>query len=421
MLDMKFIREHPEEVKQGAANKNDKCDIDRILRLDESRRDIIREVEQLKARRNQATADIAKKKKAGESAEDAILATRQLGDQIKDLDAKLADIEDQLNKLLTWIPNLPHASTPIGKDETANVEVRQWGSKPERNFSVLPHWEIGEKLGVLDLEAAAAVSGSGFYVLKGMGARLQRALINFMIDTHAADGFTEVCTPYIVNGDTMFGTGQLPKMAEDMYFLESDGMYLIPTAEVPVTNLYKQKIISEEDLPIRMVAHSPCFRREAGAAGKDTRGMIRVHQFDKVEMVKIVHPDTSYDELESLVAQAEKILQKLELHYRVVQLASGDLSFASAKCYDLELWAAGIERYLEISSVSNFEGFQARRMNLRYRNAEKKLDFPHTLNGSGLALARLIPAILENYQNADGTVTVPAVLRPYMGGVEKIG
>ncbi|MBD3257863.1 serine--tRNA ligase [candidate division GN15 bacterium] len=421
MLDMKLIREQPELVKQGAANKNEKCDIDKVLQLDEKRREIIREVERLKADRNQASADIAKKKKAGESADDAIAATRQLGDQIKALDGSLAEVEDELHQLLIWIPNIPHEGAPVGKDESANVVVRDWGEKPAFDFKPQAHWDLGAKLGIIDLEASAAVSGSGFYVLKGLGARLQRALVNYMMDTHAANGFTEICAPYLVTADTMYGTGQLPKMAEDMYLIENDSLYLIPTAEVPVTNLYKKQIVNEADLPIQMVAHSPCFRREAGAAGKDTRGMIRVHQFDKVEMVKIVHPDTSYDELENLVAQAERILQGLKLHYRVSELATGDLSFASAKCYDLELWAAGIERYLEISSVANFEAFQARRMSLRYRTADKKTDFPHTLNGSGVALARLIPAVLENNQNPDGTVTIPGVLRPYMGGVEKIG
>jgi seryl-tRNA synthetase len=420
MLDLKFIRENPDLVKRGANNKNQDCDIDRILGLDEQRRDIIREVERLKADRNRASAEIAMKKKAGESADDAIVATRKLGEMIAELDTRLKEAEEQMQKLLEWIPNLPHESTPIGKDESSNVFVRQWGEKPHQDFSVLPHWEIGEKLGILDLKAAAAVSGSGFYVLRGQGARLQRALINYMLDLHTSVGFQEIVAPYIVTAETMFGTGQLPKLAEDMYHVEADDLYLIPTAEVPVTNLYKKQVIEESDLPIYMVAHSPCFRREAGAAGKDTRGMIRVHQFDKVEMVKIVHPDTSYDELESLVTEAERVLQGLGLHYRVMQLCSGDLSFASAMCYDLELWAAGVDKYLEISSVSNFEAFQARRMGCRYRRIDKKLDYPHTLNGSGVALARLIPAILENYQNADGSVTIPEALRTYMGGVDRI-
>ena len=421
MLDLKYIRENPDMVRTGVVNKNEKCDIDAILKLDEERREIIHQVEKLKAERNQASAEIARKKKAKESADEAIAAMREVGQRIAALDNDLRDIEARLNESLSWVPNLPHQSVPVGKDESANQLVREWGERPRRDFKVLPHWEIGEKLGLLDLPAAAAVSGSGFYVLKGLGARLERALVNYMLDVHIADGFQEVRTPYLVNRETMFGTGQLPKLADDMYQIESDDFWLIPTAEVPVTNLYKKQIINQDDLPIYMVAHSPCFRREAGAAGKDTRGMMRVHQFDKVEMVKIVHPDSSYDELETLLTQAEKVLQGLGLCYRVTVLATGDLSFASAKTYDIDLWAPGVEMYLEISSVSNFESFQARRMGLRFRNEEKKTEFPHTLNGSGVALARLIPAILENYQNADGTVTVPEVIRPYMGGIERIG
>ncbi|MFQ5500305.1 MAG: serine--tRNA ligase, partial [Candidatus Zixiibacteriota bacterium] len=321
----------------------------------------------------------------------------------------------------SWLPNIPHESAPVGKDESANVPVRQWGDIPEKKFKVKPHWEIGEELGLLDMQAATRVSGSGFYMLKGAGARLERALINYMLDIHTGDGFTEHCPPFIVTAETMFGTGQLPKLGDDMYRTSPDNMYLIPTAEVPLTNIYRQQILSYQDLPIRMVGYSPCFRRESGAAGKDTRGMIRVHQFNKVEMVKIVHPDNSYDELESLTAQAEKILRGLNLPYRVVSLATGDLSFAAAKCYDLEIWAAGVGRWLEISSVSNFEDFQARRMNCRFRNSDKKVRFPHTLNGSGVALARLVPTILENCQNDDGTVTIPEALRPYMGGLDRIG
>jgi len=420
MLDIRLIRENPELVKAGIAKKNDNTDIDQILNLDNQRRDIIREVEKLKAERNQATGEIAKKKKAGEAADDAILAMRQLGDKIKALDENQRETEQQLHDLMVWIPNIPHESVPVGGEDDA-VVVREWGEIKEPDFEILPHWEIGEKLGILDLPAAAKISGSGFYLLKGMGARLQRALVGYMLDTHTADGFTEIAAPYMVNGNSMFGTGQLPKMAEDMYRTENDDLYLIPTAEVPLTNIFKQEIIRYEDLPVQMVGHTPCFRREAGAAGKDTRGMIRVHQFDKVELVKIVRPEKSYEELELLVAQAEKILQGLKIPYRVATLASGDLSFAAAKCYDIELWAAGVKMYLEISSISNFEDFQARRMSCRFRDEEKKIQFPHTLNGSGVALARLIPAILENYQNADGTITIPEVLRPYMGGAEKIG
>ena len=420
MLDMKFVRENPEFVKEAIAKKKTVVDIDALLELDNKRREIIHQVEELKAQRNQASADIAKKKKTGESADDAIAEMKKVGEQITDFDNQLREIDDEIKDISTWIPNLPHESVQAGGEEDM-VVVREWGTIPKPSFKVLPHWEIGAKLGILDLEAAAKISGSGFYLLRGLGARLQRALVSYMLDTHTADGFEEITAPYIVTADTMFGTGQLPKMEEDMYKTTEDGMYLIPTAEVSITNVYKKEILDINDLPIKMVGYSPCFRREAGAAGKDTRGMIRVHQFDKVEMVKIVDPATSYDELESLVAQAEKILQGLKIPYRVGTLATGDLSFAAAKCYDIELWAAGVEKYLEISSVSNFESFQARRMNCRFRDDEKKINFPHTLNGSGVALARLIPAILENYQNADGTVTVPEVLVPYMGGITKIG
>jgi len=421
MLDLKFIRENPELVKAGIAKRNDHTDIDKILELDSKRREIIRTVEQLKSDKNKASGDIAQKKKAGEDASAAITRMREVGEKIGALDNELRTVEEEMNSILVWVPNIPHESVPVGADESANVVVREWGEIPKPDFTVLPHWEIGEKLGILDMAAAAKISGSGFYLLKGLGARLQRALVSYMLDTHSADGFTEMATPFIVNADTMFGTGQLPKLEADMYKTTEDNMYLIPTAEVPITNYFKQQIIDYKQLPIYMVGHSPCFRREAGAAGKDTRGMIRVHQFEKVEMVKIVHPDSSYDELESLLLQAEKILQGLKIPYRVCNLASGDLSFAAAKCYDIELWAAGVKRYLEISSVSNFEDFQARRMNCRFRDEDKKMRHPHTLNGSGVALARLIPAVLENYQNADGTITVPEVLRPYMGGIENIG
>jgi len=421
MLDLKFIRENPQLVKNGIAKKNDDSDIDRIISLDSRRREIIGQVEQLKATRNRVSAQIAQKKKAGEAADDAIAEMRKVGDEIAALDRTFKDIEQQLQTALSWVPNIPHESVPVGTDESANVVIREWGKIPKLGFEALPHWEIGNKLGILDLSAAAKIAGSGFYVLKGMGARLQRALINYMLDLHTADGFTEYHTPYIVTADTMFGTGQLPKLEDDMYRVEKDNMYLIPTGEVPLTNLFRQEILSYQQLPIYMVGDTSCFRREAGAAGKDTRGMMRVHQFDKVELVKIVRPESSYEELESLVAQAEKVLQGLKLPYRISELATGDLTFASSKCYDIELWAAGVEKYLEVSSVSNFEDFQARRMNCRFRDEDKTVKFPHTLNGSGVALARLIAAILENYQNTDGTVTIPAVLRSYLGGAETIG
>ena len=421
MLDLRFIRENPQTVKDGLAKKSDKSDIDEVLAVDEKRRAIIQEVEGLKAERNRVSAEIARKKKAGEKADDDIAAMKTVGQTISDMDGRLRETENDLNIRLSWIPNLPHASVPVGKDESANEFVREWGEISDPGFDVLPHWEIGEKLGVLDLTAAARISGSGFYVLRGLGSRLQRALINYMLDLHTADGFVEYAPPYLVTGDSMFGTGQLPKMADDMYKTADDNLYLIPTGEVPMTNFYRNEILDYKALPMYMVGYTPCFRREAGAAGKDTRGMIRVHQFDKVELVKIVRPESSYDELESLLRQAEKVLQGLKLPYRIVTLASGDLSFASAKTYDIELWAAGVRTYLEISSVSNFEDFQARRMNTRFRDEDKTVKYPHTLNGSGVALARLVPAILENCQNADGTVTIPEVLWPYMGGIEKIG
>ncbi|MBU8933728.1 MAG: serine--tRNA ligase [candidate division Zixibacteria bacterium] len=423
MLDLKQIRENPEAVKAGIATKNDKSDIDAILEMDANRRELIKQGEALKGERNRASAEIGKKKKAGEPADEAVAAMREVGQKIASLDKQLREIDDKLRKALAWIPNLPHKDAPVGVDESTNVVVRTWGEIPKRDFKVLPHWEVGEKLGILDLAAGARISGSGFFVLRGLGARLQRALISYMLDMHTADGFVEYTVPYVVTTDTMFGTGQLPKLEEDMYktACEDDDLFLIPTGEVPLTNIFKQQILDYQQLPVYMVTHTPCFRREAGAAGKDTRGMMRVHQFDKVELVKIVRPETSYDEHDSLTAQAEKVLQELQLPYRVADLATGDLSFAAARCYDLELWAPGVERWLEISSISNFEDFQARRMNCRFRDENKKVLFPHTINGSGVALARLIPAILENYQNEDGTVTIPEVLCPYMGGADKIG
>jgi seryl-tRNA synthetase len=344
---------------------------------------------------------------------------RDVGEQISGLDEELRVTGEQLQAKLAWVPNIPHPDAPVGGEEDMRV-VRSWGEVEKKDFAVRPHWEVGEMLGILDIPAATKVSGSGFFALRGMGARLERALINFMLDTHARDGFIEHHVPFIVNEEAMFGTGQLPKMADDMYRTE-DNMWMVPTAEVSLTNLFRDEILDYKQLPLYIVGYSPCFRREAGAAGKDTRGMMRVHQFEKVEMVKIVLPEQSYDELEALVTQAEKILQALKIPYRVGELATGDLSFAAARCYDIEIWAAGVERWLETSSCSNFEEFQARRMNCRFRDEDQKVKFPHTLNGSGLALARLVATILENYQNADGSVTVPEVLQPYMGGVAKIG
>ena len=344
---------------------------------------------------------------------------REVGSRISTLEEKRRGLDEELQTKMSWIPNIPHQDAPDGGEEDM-VEIRSWGEITKKSFKVVPHWETGERLNILDLPAATKISGAGFYVLRGLGARLQRALISYMLDTHSNDGFVEHYVPYIVNGESMFGTGQLPKMEDDMYKTEGDNMYLVPTAEVSLTNIYRKQILDLKQLPISMVGHSPCFRREAGAAGKDTRVMVRVHQFDKVEMVKIVRPENSQDEHDALVRQAEKVLQGLKLPYRVCELATGDLSFAAARCYDIELWAPGLDRWLEISSISNFESFQARRMGCKFRDEDGKIQFPHTLNGSGVALARLIPAILENYLNEDGTVDIPEVLHPYMGGVKKI-
>jgi seryl-tRNA synthetase len=420
MLDLRFIRENSELVKTAVENKNETADIDKILELDEKRRAVIAEVEKLKALRNTVSDQIAIKKKSREDATEDIAKMKEVGDKIAALDADLRSIIEALDYHLIRVPNIPHDSVPVGADEESNVTIKEWGKIPQYDYRILPHWEIGEKFGLLDLSGGAKVAGSGFYVLKGVGATLQRALISFMLDTHTADGFMEVAPPFMANFDAMTGTGQLPKLAEDMYQLKDEAFYLIPTGEVPLTNLHREEILSEEQLPLYYVAYTPCFRREAGAAGKDTRGTLRVHQFDKVELVKIVHPDKSYEELESLLQQAEKIIQRLNIPYRVRILSTGDLSFAAAKCYDIEIWSAGVKKYLEISSVSNFTDFQARRMSTRFRDNNKKVHFVHTLNGSGVALARLVAAILENNQTEYGTIVVPEVLRSYMGGLAEI-
>ncbi|MCI0595842.1 MAG: serine--tRNA ligase [candidate division Zixibacteria bacterium] len=422
MLDLKFIRENPERVRAGLATKNDRRGIDEVLRLDERRRELIKEADVLKAKRNSVSMDVARLKKEGKDASGIIAEMKTVSDRIAALDRERREVEDKVEELLCWIPNLPHSSVPVAPDESGNVEVRSWGQKPDFAFTPAPHWELGEKLGLLDLAAAAKISGAGFITFSGWGAKLERALINFMLDMHTQKhGYKEVSPPFLVNRAAMFGTGQLPKLEEDMYCLKEDDLFLIPTAEVPLTNLFREEILPSERLPVYVTAYTPCFRREAGAAGKDTRGITRVHQFDKVEIVKIVRPEKSYDELESLVQNAEAILQALGLHYRVKLLASGDMSFASAKTYDLEVWAPGVGKYLEVSSCSNFEDFQARRMNLRFRPApEAKPEYPHTLNGSGLALPRTVIAILEQHQTEKGTVKVPEALVPYLGAKELV-
>lgn len=418
MLDAKFVRENVEAVKENVKNRNAHVDIDAFVTLDGQRRSLIQEVEAMKNKRNTVTQQIAKLKQNHENADAEITAMKKLGEQIAELDQKLHATEEQLRQVQLMIPNMCHSSVPVGKDDQDNPEIRKWGILPSFDFTVKNHWEIGEQLGILDAERAAKVTGARFYYYMGMGARLERALYNFMLDQHTEkDGYTEVIPPYIVNKDSMTGTGQLPKFEEDMYALQVEGanMYLIPTAEVPLTNYYRGEIIDAVKLPISFTAMTPCFRAEAGSAGRDTRGLIRQHQFHKVEMVKYTTPETSYDELEKLTNHAEGILKALQLPYRVVCLCTGDIGFSAAKTFDLEVWFPAQGKYREISSCSNTEDFQARRANIRFRREAKgKLEYVHTLNGSGVAVGRAVAAILENYQQADGSVVVPEVLRPYM-------
>ncbi|OGC76074.1 MAG: serine--tRNA ligase [candidate division Zixibacteria bacterium RBG_16_50_21] len=422
MLDLKFIRENRERVSSAIKNKHERVSLDQLLELDEKRRALISQTDQFRQDRNKSSALIPQLKKQGKDPKEELARLRELSDRISSFDAELRDLETQINYLLLRIPNLPHSSVPAGEDDSANVVIRGWGKKPEFDFQPRPHWETGEMLGILDLQRAVKVSGSNFVLLVGRGAKLERALISFMLDLHTnKHGYQEIWAPHLVSRRTMTGTGQLPKLEEDMYLCEKDDLFLIPTAEVSVTNMHREEVLKTEDLPIYYCAYTPCYRREAGTYGKDTRGMIRVHQFDKVELVKFVKPETSYAELEKLVADAEEVLRLLELPYRVRLLCTGDLSFAAAKCYDLEVWAPGVGKYLEVSSCSIFEDFQARRMNIRFRpQAGAKLEFVHTLNGSGLALPRTVIGILENYQTSQGTVKVPKVLQPYLDGLEEI-
>jgi len=423
MLDVKLLRNDFEYVKQALKNRNAKTnDIDVFSDLDIRRRSLLQEVEQLKNRRNIVTQEVAKLKKTGENADSLIVEMRQVGDQIKNYDEQVRELDQKIQDIVMGIPNIPHKSVPVGLAEEENIPVRFWGEIPKFTFKPKPHYEIAEELGILDFETASKVSGSRFVFYKGLGARLERALINFMLDLHVdKHGYEEVLPPYIVNRASMMGTGQLPKFEEDAFKLVDTDYFLIPTAEVPVTNMYRDEIMDNKDLPRYYTAFSACFRSEAGAAGRDTRGLIRQHQFNKVELVKFVRPEDSYQELEKLAADAESVLQLLGLPYQVVSLCTGDLGFSSAKTYDLEVWLASYNTYREISSVSNFEDFQARRANIRFRREKNaKPEFVHTLNGSGLAVGRTVAAILENYQQADGSVVIPKVLRPYMGGKEKI-
>ncbi len=422
MLDIKLVRTNPEYVRAGLAKRGMDTLVDDLLQLDQDRRERLTTVENLKNKRNIVSKEIGRLKAGKIDASNLIEEMKTVNDEIKRLDGEIRELEEKLNNLLLSIPNLPQDDVPVGRDEQANVEIRRWGTPPEFSFTPQPHWEIGEKLDILDFERGARLSGARFTVLKGLGARLERALINFMLDLHINQhGYTEILPPYMVNRDCMVGTGQLPKFEEDMYKVAPGDYFLIPTAEVPVTNLHREEILDVEHLPIKYVSYTACFRAEAGAAGRDTRGLIRQHQFNKVELVKLTTPETSAQEHETLVQDAEKVLQLLNLPYRVVLLSSGDMGFAASKCYDLEVWLPGFNTYREISSCSNFGDFQARRANLRFRREpEAKPEFVHTLNGSGLAVGRTVAAILENYQQADGSVVVPEILRPYMGGVAVI-
>lgn len=421
MLDIHVIREETERVAKGLRAKRVEADLQAVLALDKQRRELLTKADVLRAQQNRASEEIGRLMREKKDAEAPIAAMKQIKAEIESLTEPLKNIEENIRQALLRIPNLPHASVPVGGMD-ANRVVRSWGEPRKFDFKPKSHIELGQELDIIDLERATKLSGSGFVLYKNAGARLERALFNFMLDLHTTqNGYREIFPPFLVNTDSMTGTGQLPKMAEDMYRCKDDELWLVPTAEVPVTNIHRDEILDEADLPVYYTAYTACFRREAGSYGKDTRGMIRVHQFNKVEMVKFVHPQTSYDELEKLVGNAEGVLQKLGLPYRVLELASGDLSFAAAKCYDLEAYAPTDERWLEVSSCSNFEDFQARRANIRFKGKEqKKPAFVHTLNGSGLALARTMVTLLEHYQTREGEVIVPEVLRPYMGGIEKI-
>lgn len=421
MLDLKRIREKPDEVREGLrARGADPAFVARVLELDKSRRALVQETESQKAARKRLSKEIGQRRQQGEDTAEAQASVRDLGEDIAALDARLRDVEAEQEQVLLQIPNLPGAHTHVGADAADNRTVRCWGTPREFVFTPKTHIELGEALDILDFGRATRMTGAGFPLLKGLGARLQRALIQFMLDLHVQEhGYTEILPPFLCNSNSMTGTGQLPKMQDDMYHLAADDLWLVPTAEVPVTNYFREEILAEP-LPIQLTAYTPCFRREAGAAGKGTRGLIRVHQFDKVEMVQFVEPAQSYEALERLTAHAEDVLQRLQLPYRVLALCSGDMSFAAAKCYDLELWAPGQREWLEVSSCSNFEDFQARRAGIRYRDADNKLQFVHTLNGSGVALPRLMVAILENGQQPDGSVVLPDAIVPYMGGIERI-
>lgn len=423
MLDIRVIRENPEKVKAAMKSRNKDMDaqVDRVLEIDAARRELMGKADALKAEQNAASKEIPRIKKEGGDISEIMSRMNEIKESVKKLDAELADLDAAQKSIMYEFPNIPHESVPVGKDDSENVEVRRWGEPTKFDFEPKAHWDIGADLGILDPETAAKVTGARFHFYKDLGARLERAIMNFFLNTHTANGYTEVFPPYMVNRASMTGTGQLPKFEEDAFKITNDDYFLIPTAEVPVTNMHRDEILDGTKLPIKYCAYSACFRAEAGSAGRDTRGLIRQHQFNKVELVKFANPENSYEELEKLTNDAERVLQLLGLPYRVVTLSTGDLGFSSAKTYDIEVWMPSYGRYVEISSCSNFEDFQARRASIRFKNSPKdKAQLVHTLNGSGVAIGRTTAAILENYQNADGSVTVPEVLRPYMG-VDKIG
>jgi seryl-tRNA synthetase len=422
MLDVKLLRDNLDEVKARMATRGADIDWDEFVKIDRERREALANIERLKEKKNRLSGEIGKLKKSGGEATALMQQGEEVSVAIRNAEGPLADIEARFERLMLTLPNLPHRSVKIGKNETENKEVRRWGEPPRFDFTPKNHWDIGEELGILDFERAAKIAGARFAVYRGAGARLERALINFMLDLHTTEnGYKEMLPPALANRASLVGTGQLPKFEEDLFRLAQGEYFLIPTAEVPLTNLHRDEMLEKEDLPIKYVAYTPCFRSEAGSYGKDVRGLIRQHQFNKVEMVKFAEPETSYDELESMVRNAEEVLKRLKIPYRVVELCTGDMGFASAKTYDLEVWLPGQNAYREISSCSNCEDFQARRANIRYRKEKKgRPIFVHTLNGSGLAVGRTLVAVLENYQQNDGSVIVPEALRPYMGGLERI-
>lgn len=421
MLDIKRIRADKDKVVEALKGRSGNFPIDQVIKLDEERRAILTEVENKKAEQNKVSKSIPQLKKEGVDTSEVFAQMKELSNEIKILDDKVKLIEEEIEAKLLFIPNTPHSSVPVGKDDSENVEIRRFGTPKEFSFQPKAHWDLGTDLGILDFERASKIAGARFTIFKGLGSRLERAITDFMLRLHTEEhGYTELSVPFMVNRNAMIGTGQLPKFEEDMFYLPAKDFFLIPTAEVPVTNYRGGEILAEEELPLYYTAYTPCFRQEAGSAGRDTRGLIRNHQFDKVEMVKLVKPEDSYEELEKLTRDAEEVLQKLNIPYRVVALSSGDLGFSSAKTYDIEVWMPSYGRYVEISSCSNFEDFQARRANLKFRDSDGKVKLVHTLNGSGLAVGRTFAAILENYQNEDGSVTIPDALKSYFN-VEKIG